>query len=63
MMFLDELSVLDKDAFETLLKLMIEHSEDYDLVIMAMAEHDDCIKILKDNNVNMIDLAIKEEDE
>ena len=60
MMFLDELSVLDKDAFETLLKLIIRYSEEYDLIIMAMAEHDDCIKVLKDNNINMITLDSEE---
>ncbi len=54
MMFLDELSVLDKDAFETLVKLIKANVEDYDLVIMATAEHDDNLKTLQDNGINMI---------
>ena len=55
MMFLDELSVLDKNAFETLVKLIKDNLDEYDLVILATAEHDDNMQILKDNNVNMIE--------
>ena len=55
MMFLDELSVLDKDAFETLVKLLSENVEDYDLIILATAEHDDNMDTLKKYKVNMIE--------
>ncbi len=55
MMFLDELSVLDKNAFDTLVKLIRDHIDEYDLVILATAEHDDNIETLKKYNVNMIE--------
>ena len=55
MMFLDELSVLDKNAFDTLVRLIKEHIDEYDLVILATAEHDDNMETLKKYGVNMIE--------
>ena len=55
MMFLDELSVLAMDAFETLVKIVKEHEEDYDLIILAAAEHDDNIATLNNYKIHMID--------
>ena len=61
MMFLDELSVLDKDAFETLVKLIKDNIEDYDLIILATAEHDDTLATLKNYDVNLIDFSTETE--
>ncbi len=54
MLFLDELSVLDKEAFNTLVRIIKEHEEDYDLIILATAEHDDNIETLNKYGVNLI---------
>ena len=55
MMFLDELSVLDKYSFETLVKIVKEHEDDYDLIILAGSEHDDDLETLNKYGVNLIE--------
>lgn len=61
MMILDELSVLDGEAFSTLVKLIDRYKEDYDLVLLATAEHDDSIKTLDELGIRRISINTEEQ--
>ena len=54
-LILDELSVLDKETFESLIEIILKHREDYDQIFLSMVNHDDTIETLNDKGV-----AIKE---
>ena len=45
-MFLDELSVLDKNNFEALVNVLKEHSDDYDQIFMTLVDHDPLMDVV-----------------
>ena len=45
MLIFDELSVLDRDSYAAFVKLVKANEEDYDLVLLASAEHDDILEV------------------
>lgn len=55
-LFLDELSVLDSEAFSALVKLLVTNQDDYDQAIIATAEHPDTTETLVNNGVQMMDV-------
>ena len=60
MMILDELSVLDGEAFSTLVRLIDRYKEEYDLIILATAEHDDSIRVVDELGVRRISIETEE---
>ena len=53
-MIFDELSVLDKKAFEALIHLIKENEDDYDMVIISAAEHDDIKECLIKEGISIL---------
>lgn len=53
-MIFDELSVLDKDAFASLVHMIKENEDDYDMVILSAAEHDDIRECLSTEGFSKI---------
>ena len=47
LLIMDELSVLDAESFDTLLKLLTSNTDDYDQVIIAVVDHSDTINSIK----------------
>lgn len=45
-LILDELSVLDKETFDALLSLIMEHKDDYDQIFLAMVNHEDTVETI-----------------
>ncbi len=41
----DELSMLDRDAYASFIRLIRKNAEDYDLVLLSSAEHDDLLDV------------------
>jgi Chromosome segregation ATPases len=54
MLMLDELSVLDGNAFRELVKLLKDNEDDYDFIVIASAEHDDNIRTLDEFGIKKI---------
>lgn len=54
MLMLDELSVLDGNAFRELVKILKDNEDDYDFIVIASAEHDDNMKTLNDYGIRKI---------
>ena len=60
-LFLDELSVIDNECFETLLDIILSHKEDYDHILIAAVDHEDTLKAVKDREIaSLFDLMIRE---
>lgn len=53
-LFLDELSVLDQEAFTSLVELVLNYAEDYDHIILSAVDHEDTVKVLESHEVNCI---------
>ena len=53
MIILDELSVLDREAFEKLLNLVIERKNDYDHVILSAIDSKDYNEVLVDHKIEV----------
>ena len=56
-LLLDELSVLDKVAFDALIKLIVKHKDDYDLVVLSMVDHTDTVESLRKAKINVLDVT------
>ena len=54
LMILDELSVLDKDNLGSLLDLLVNHTDNYDQVILATVDHPDIVDELSKRNIYTI---------
>ena len=56
-LILDELSVLDKENFASLLSLIQKHTDEYDQVILSMAAHDDLMEVLRANGISCLTIG------
>ena len=52
----DELSILDREAFASLLSLIRETESDYDMIFLSAAEHGDIQEALEQSGVKMIEV-------
>ena len=55
---LDELSVLDNEAFCRLLDILIEKQDEYDTCIIACVNHDDTMAALKERGIKVTDINL-----
>lgn len=53
---MDELSILDKESFRQFVELIVNHKDDYDLVLLACAEHDDLTDIINTYGITKIEV-------
>lgn len=60
MIFLDELSILDNKTFKSLLDIIIEHQDDFDLCIISAVDHTDTIKAIKDKKISLLKVEKEE---
>ena len=51
---LDELSVLDDNTFENLIRILKENSNDYDMCLIALVDHADMIKTLNKHEIPIL---------
>lgn len=55
-LILDELSVLDDDAFRTLIDVIYRYKDDYDLILLSMAKHGDMEDVIKSYGIKEIEV-------
>lgn len=53
LLFLDELSVMDKEAFASLLDIADKHKAEYDHILIASVDHDDILSAVKARGIPM----------
>lgn len=51
---LDELSVLDENTFENLIRILKENSNEYDMCLIALVDHADMIKTLNKHEIPIL---------
>lgn len=51
---LDELSVLDKETLKSLLSIIMQHKDEYDLVLIAAVNHDDTLAVINGFGIPVI---------
>ena len=51
---LDELSVLDDNTFENLIRILKENSNEYDMCLIALVDHADMIKTLNKHEISIL---------
>ena len=60
---LDELSVLDNQVFTNLIKVLKENEDEFDLCLLAAVDHDDTLKMLRQNHIRIIRIGGKDEEQ
>lgn len=58
---LDEMSVLDEQVFANLVKLLVEHQDEYDMCLIACVNHKDTIETLNRYHVPLLHLSQDDE--
>ena len=53
-LILDELSILDEESFRAFIRIVKEHADEYDQILLSMAEHSGLRKILEEEGISEI---------